>query len=186
MYNYYKIEKKNEHYFLYDLANNDYYSLENKFKFKINYDQFPFISNMFTFLKKQLESVKDTNNKDVYKEYQGPNSFGYLIHEKCEYFYVCKNEFNRNLFDNINNVKQYEYDKAFNTQNNFRYSNATLNENFNGIDSHFLTSEYFENKINNYFCKFNLKQLPNYFFRLVKKLKKNFPFIMTIIIIKLI
>ena len=176
MYNYYKIGGKKKHYFLYDLANNDYYPLENKFKFKINYDQFPFISNMFKFLKMQLEPVKDTNNKEVYREYQGSKSFGYLIHDNCEYFYVFKNKFNRDLFNNINYVKQYEYDKAFQIHNSFRYSNASSKENFNGIDSHFLTSEYFENRINHFFLKFDLKQLPNYFFRLIKKNVNECPF----------
>ena len=73
-------------YYLQDLANNDYYSLDNKFKFKINYEKSPFVSNMFKFLKEQLKSVKDTNNKDVYKEYQGEDSFGFLIYKKNEYF----------------------------------------------------------------------------------------------------
>ena len=175
MLKYYKINKNKDYYYLYDLANNDYYSVKNKFKFKINYDLFPFISNMFKFLKNQLEPVKDTNNKEVYKEYQGPESFGYLIHDKYEYFYVFKNEFNRELFNDINNVKQYEYDNAFNVFNS-RYSNITGNENLDKIDSHFLSSEDFENKINKYFMKFNLKQLPNYFFRLSKKNKKEIPF----------
>ena len=56
---------------------------------------------MFKLLKKQLEPFKDTNNKETYQEYQGSKSFGYLIHDKCEYFYVFKNEFNRNLFNNM-------------------------------------------------------------------------------------
>ena len=166
MLKYYKMYKN--HYFLYDLANNDYYSLQNKFEFKINYEQFPFISNMFNFLLEQLEPVRDTNNKEVYREYQGPDSFGYLIYDKDEYFYVFKNEFNRNLFNYINNVKKYEYDN--------HYSNRTENDNLDKIDYHFFSSEDFENKINKYFIDLNLKQLPNYFFKLIKKNKKEIVF----------
>ena len=165
---YYKIDKFKMYYYLYDLANNDYYSLDNKFKFKINYEKSPFVSNMFKFLKEQLKSVKDTNNKDVYKEYQGEDSFGFLIYKKNEYFYVFKNEFNRNLFNDINRVKQYEINNASDVQTS-RHSYKTENENFDKIDSRFLTSEDFENKINKFFKKFNLIELPNYFFRLNKK-----------------
>ena len=50
-----------------------------------------------------------------------------------------------------------------------RLSYKTENENFDKIDSRFLTSEDFENKINKFFKKFNLIELPNYFFRLNKK-----------------
>ena len=168
MLKYYKIDKNKKYYFLYDLANNDYYSLKNKFIFKINYEKFPFISNMLKFLKEQLEPVRDTNNKEVYKEYQGPDSFGYLIYDKDEYFYVFKNEFNRNLFNYINNVKKYEYDN--------HYPNRTENDNLDKIDYHFFSSEDFENKINKYFIDLNLKQLPNYFFKLVKKNRKEISF----------
>ena len=109
MLKFYGINASNRnYYYLYDLANNDYYSLDNKFLFKINYDKSPFVSNMFQFLKEQLKSVKDTNNKLTYKEYQGQESFGFLILDKIEYFYVFKNEHNRDILNDINNLKQYE------------------------------------------------------------------------------
>ena len=41
---------------------------------------------MFQFLIEQLESVKDTNNHDIYKEYKGQQSFGFLILDQIEYF----------------------------------------------------------------------------------------------------
>ena len=168
MLKYYNIYNKKKYFYLYDLANNDYYSLENKFKFKINYDKLPFVSNMFQFLKEQLKPVKDVNNRDVYKEYQGPESFGFLIYDKYEYFYVFKNEFNRNLFNDIKNIKLYELENALVIPDSW-YSNKTGIENLDEVKSHFLSSEEFENKINKYFNKLNLKELPNYFFRLIKK-----------------
>ena len=171
MLEYYGINASNRnYYYLYDLANNDYYSLDNKFLFKINYDKSPFVSNMFQFLKEQLKSVKDTNNKLTYKEYQGQESFGFLILDKIEYFYVFKNEYNRELFNDINNVKLYELENNIEVPIS-SFSNKTGNEAFDKIDSHFLTSEDFENKINKFFKEFKLKELPTYFFRLIGKNK---------------
>lgn len=67
MLKYYKIKKnKNDYYYLYDLATNDYFSIISKFNFKIDFDNYPFISNMFEFFIEQLEFVKDTNNHDIY------------------------------------------------------------------------------------------------------------------------
>ena len=175
MLNHYKIYKNKKYYYLYDLAKNNYYSLENIFIFKTNYEKSPFVSNMFEFLKEQLKPVKDTNNKDVYKEYPGQESFGFLIYGHNEYFYAFKNEFNRNLFNNINNIKLYELENG-SVVPYLKYSNKLINENMDKIESHFLTAEVFENKINKYFNRLNLKQLPSYFFRLYKKnpkLKQN-------------
>ena len=168
MLKYYKKMNDRKNYYLYDLANKSYYSLEKKFKFKIDYDKSPFVSNMFQFLKEQLQPVNDTNNSLVYKEYQGPESFGFLIFEDTEYFYVFKNEYNRKLFNDINKVKLYEL-KNYNVVPITRNSNITGKDNINTIESHFLASEDFENKINNFFKRFSLVELPNYFFRLINK-----------------
>ena len=86
MFNYYKINtSERKYYYLYYLAENKYYSLEKAFKFKTNYDQLPFVSNMFNFLMELLKPVNDTNNNNIYKEYEGPESFGYLIYDDKEY-----------------------------------------------------------------------------------------------------
>ena len=110
---YYKTKKNLEmkNYYLFDLAKEDYFSLKDKFVFKIDSDKSPFVSSMFQFLKVQLMPVKNTNNKTVYKEYQGPESFGYLLYQNTEYFYVFKNDYNRELFNDINRVKECELEK---------------------------------------------------------------------------
>ena len=173
IYNHYNINKfRKKNYYLYDLANNKYFPMENKFLFKKDYDKFPFVSNMFTFLIEQLKPVKDTNNNNAYKEYHGPESFGYLVLDGIEYFYVFQNEYNRELFNDINRVKEYEYKNAFLGIPCSRNLNLTGNEHFNFVESHFLSSNDFEPKINNYFKKYNLKELPNYFFRIKEKNKK--------------
>ena len=110
MLKYYNKSKYKKNYYLYDLANKDYFSLEDKFIFKIDYDNLPFVSNMFKFLKEQLKPVIGENNKEIFKEYQGNQSFGFLIYNNMEYFYVFKNEYNQNLFDDINRVKEYGLD----------------------------------------------------------------------------
>ena len=163
------IDKSNRNfYYLYDLSNNDYYSLDNKFLFKINFDKLPFASSMFQFLKEQLKSVKDTNDNLAYKEYRGQKSFGFLILDKNEYFYVFKNEHNKELFNDINNLKQYELQNNIDISNS-SFSNKSGKEVFEKIDSHFLKTENFGNKINKFFKEFNLKELPTYFFRLKGK-----------------
>ena len=144
MFNYYRIKSSEQkYYYLYFLSISKYYSLEKAFKFKINYDQLPFVSNMFNFLMEQLKPAKDTNNEFVYKEYEGKESFGYL-----------------KLY------KQYEL-------NNYLDVNSSVSsiksggKTFDKIDSHFLESENFESNINKFFKNYNLKELPNYFFELV-------------------
>ena len=153
MLEYYKINKYKNNYYLYDLATNDYFPIKTKFNFKIDFDKYPFVSNIFLFLNEQLESVKDTNNHDIYKEYQGQQSFGFLILDKIEYFYVFYNEYNRELFNDINRVKEYEYENAFIGSLPYRYPNKSD----------------FETKINSFFINYGLKELPNYFFGLHKK-----------------
>lgn len=174
MLEYYKIKNNNNnYYYLYDLATNDYFPIKTKFNFKIDFDNYPFISNMFLFLIEQLESVKDTNNHDIYKEYKGQQSFGFLILNKIEYFYVFNNEYNREIFNDINKVKEYEYENAFIWSLSSRYPTKPGKDYFQDIKSHFLTSNDFETQINRFFKNHDLKELPNYFFRLQQKRNKK-------------
>jgi len=154
MLEYYKIDKYKNNYYLYDLATNDYFPIKTKFNFKIDFDKYPSISNMFLFLNDQLESGKDTNNHNIYKEYQGQQSFGFLILDNIEYFYVFNNEYNRELFNEINIAKEYEYENAF----------------IGSLPPGYPPKPYFETKINRFFKNYDdLKELPNYFFGLHKK-----------------
>ena len=76
---------------------------------------------------------------------------------------------NQNLFDDINRVKKHELDDDLIIPCS-RCSNNTENQNFDKIGSHFLRAEEFESKINKFFQDLKLKQLPNYFFKLKKKI----------------
>ena len=171
---YYKRKKdlEIENYYLFDLANKDYFSLTDKFVFKIDSDKSPFVSRMFQFLKEQLRPVKNTNNKTVYKEYQGPESFGYLLYQNTEYFYVFKNDYNRELFNDINRVKECELEKKSNATAS-RNTYKTGSQVFDKIESFVLSSENFENKISKFMKEFKLIELPNYFFSLRKKKKEE-------------
>jgi len=173
MLEYYKIKNNKNNYYLYDLATNDYFPIKTKFNFKIDYDNYPFISNMFQFLIEQLESVKDTNNQEIYKEYQGQQSFGFLILKEIEYFYIFNNDYNKELFNDINKVKEYEYENAFLGSLSSRYPTKSGKDYFQDIKSHFLTSNDFETQINRFFKNHDLKELPNYFFRLQQKKNKK-------------
>ena len=169
MFDYYNKNQINmNNFYLFDLVTNNYFDLTNKFIFKKDYDKLPFVSNMFAFLMEQLNSIKNTNNELEYKEYQGEESFGILICEQSEYFYVFKNEFNRNLFNDINNVKEYDLEEM-SIDHYSRHSNKFGKEYFDYIDSTNLIGEDFENKINRFIREFNLKELPSYFFKLKTK-----------------
>ena len=171
MLEYYKIERYKNNYYLYDLAINDYFPIKTEFNFTIDFDNYPFISNMFQFLNEQLEPVKDTNNHEVYKEYQGKQSFGFLILDNIEYFYVFNNKYNKELLNDINRVKEYEYENAFIGNSSSIYPNKSGYDYFHDIKSNFLSSNNFEEEINSFFRNYDLKELPNYFFRLHKKNK---------------
>ena len=169
-YNLYSMKNYEKKYYLYDLANNNFYDITSKFFFSINYEKFPIISNMFSFLKNQLSPINDTNNQQKYKEYLGPNSFGYMLMENKEYFYLFKNKYNIDEIYNINNIKKYYY-KNFELVDCSCFSNHTEKDN-GKFDSHFIISDDFESKINQFFiANKELKELPCYFFRIKNKNK---------------
>ena len=70
-YKIYDINFQKDKYYLYDLAENDYFDVTDKFNFKKNYDKLPLVSNMFSFLIYQLSLSEDTKEKKIYKKYKG-------------------------------------------------------------------------------------------------------------------
>ena len=49
------------------IATNDYFPIKTKFNFKIDFDNYPFKSNMFQFLIEQLPCLSFNNSKEMAK-----------------------------------------------------------------------------------------------------------------------
>ena len=72
---------------------------------------------------------------------------GFLILDEIEYFYVFNNEYNRELFYDINRIKEYGNENAFLGNFSSRYLAKSGNYYFQDINSYFLSSNDFETKI---------------------------------------
>ena len=98
-----------------------------------------------------------------------------MIQDEIEYFYVFKNDLNYNEIHNINKIQLYDECEENEDDLYRHYSNNSEVQEFKSIAPHFLNSEDFESKINNYFKKFAvLKELPQIFFQLKKKNQNNY------------